>query len=50
VRRGAVSIPHGHAGAANVNRLTDKDDIDPITGMAHYSGIPVSVHPVVTAT
>ena len=42
VRRGAVSIPHGHQ-AANVNRLTDKDDIDPITGMARYSGIPVTL-------
>ncbi len=27
VRRGAVSVPHGHAGA-NVNLLTRKDDID----------------------
>lgn len=45
IRRGAVSIPHGHPYAANVNRLTNKDDIDLITGMAHYSGVPVSVHP-----
>jgi anaerobic selenocysteine-containing dehydrogenase len=45
VRRGAVSVPHGHE-AANVNRLTDKDDIDPVTGMAHYSGIPITLHPV----
>jgi anaerobic selenocysteine-containing dehydrogenase len=45
VRRGAVSVPHGHQ-AANVNRLTDKDDIDPVTGMAHYSGVPVTLHPV----
>jgi anaerobic selenocysteine-containing dehydrogenase len=45
IRRGAVSIPHGHPKAANVNRLTDHNDIDPITGMAHYSGVPVSVHP-----
>ncbi|WP_198541147.1 molybdopterin-containing oxidoreductase family protein [Parafrankia soli] len=44
IRRGAVSVPHGHQGA-NVNRLTGKNDIDLITGMAHYSGIPVSVHP-----
>ena len=27
IRRGAVSIPHGHH-AANVNHLTNKDDID----------------------
>jgi anaerobic selenocysteine-containing dehydrogenase len=43
VRRGVVSVPHGHQ-RANVNRLTHKDDIDPVTGMAHYSGVPVSLH------
>ena len=36
-------MPHGHQGA-NVNRLTDKDAIDPPTGMALYSGIPVTLH------
>jgi anaerobic selenocysteine-containing dehydrogenase len=44
IRRGAVSIPHGHH-AANVNRLTNKDDIDVVTGMVRYSGVPVSLHP-----
>ncbi|MGE2721776.1 molybdopterin-containing oxidoreductase family protein [Mycolicibacterium celeriflavum] len=44
MRRGAVSIPHGHH-AANVNRLTNKDDIDVVTGMVRYSGIAVSLHP-----
>jgi anaerobic selenocysteine-containing dehydrogenase len=44
MRRGAVSIPHGHH-EANVNRLTNKDDIDVVTGMVRYSGIPVSLHP-----
>jgi anaerobic selenocysteine-containing dehydrogenase len=44
IRRGAVSVPHGHA-AANVNLLTSKDDIDLVTGMTRYSGVPVSVHP-----
>ncbi|KWX67472.1 molybdopterin-dependent oxidoreductase [Mycobacterium sp. NAZ190054] len=44
IRRGAVSIPHGHH-TANVNRLTNKDDIDVVTGMVRYSGIPVSLHP-----
>ncbi len=44
IRRGAVSVPHGHAGA-NVNLLTSKDDIDPLTGMTRYSGIPVTLHP-----
>jgi anaerobic selenocysteine-containing dehydrogenase len=44
IRRGAVSVPHGHADA-NVNQLTSKDDIDLLTGMTRYSGVPVSVHP-----
>lgn len=44
IRRGAVSIPHGHH-VANVNHLTNKDDIDVVTGMVRYSGIPVSLHP-----
>ncbi|HEX3545523.1 MAG TPA: molybdopterin-dependent oxidoreductase [Mycobacterium sp.] len=43
IRRGAVSVPHGHTGA-NVNLLTSKDDIDVLTGMTRYSGIPVSLH------
>ena len=46
IRRGAVSVPHGHADA-NVNLLTSKDDIDLVTGMTRYSGVPVSLHPVV---
>jgi anaerobic selenocysteine-containing dehydrogenase len=44
IRRGAVSVPHGHQGA-NVNRLTGKDEIDLVTGMARYSGVPVTLHP-----
>jgi anaerobic selenocysteine-containing dehydrogenase len=44
IRAGAVSVPHGHENA-NVNRLTSKDALDPVTGMAVYSGIPVTVHP-----
>ncbi len=42
--RGAVSVPHGHQGA-NVNRLTDSHDIDRTTGMAHYSGVAVTLRP-----
>ena len=45
IRRGAVSVPHGHH-RTNVNLLTDKDVIDPVTGMVRYSGIPVTVEPV----
>ena len=49
VRRGAVAVPHGHAGA-NVKLLNklpkiSKDDIDLVTGMTRYSGVPVSLHP-----
>jgi anaerobic selenocysteine-containing dehydrogenase len=49
VRRGAVSVPHGHQ-TANVNLLTCKDDTDPLTGMALYSGVPVRIHPAPTAS
>jgi anaerobic selenocysteine-containing dehydrogenase len=45
IRRGAVSVPHGHQDV-NVNRLTSKDDLDPITGMATYCAIPVTLEPV----
>jgi anaerobic selenocysteine-containing dehydrogenase len=45
IRRGVVSVPHGHE-RANVNRLTNKNEIDVVTGMVQYSGIPVSLHPV----
>jgi anaerobic selenocysteine-containing dehydrogenase len=44
MRRGAVSVPHGYPGA-NVNRLTSHLKADPLTGMARYSGLPVTVHP-----
>jgi anaerobic selenocysteine-containing dehydrogenase len=44
MRRGAVSVPHGYADA-NVNRLTSHLQADPLTGMARYSGIAVTVHP-----
>jgi anaerobic selenocysteine-containing dehydrogenase len=44
IRKGVVSVPHGHE-RANVNLLTDKDQIDVVTGMVQYSGIPVTLHP-----
>jgi anaerobic selenocysteine-containing dehydrogenase len=44
IRRGAASIPHGHY-ETNINLLTNKDDIDPISGMVRYSGVPVRVEP-----
>jgi anaerobic selenocysteine-containing dehydrogenase len=45
MRRGVVSVPHGHH-RANVNALSDKDAIDRVTGMVRYSAIPVTVEPV----
>jgi anaerobic selenocysteine-containing dehydrogenase len=44
VGRGHVSIPHGW-GDTNVNLLTSKDEVDPITGMPLYSGLEIEVSP-----
>lgn len=44
VRPGVASIPHGHE-VANVNLLTDACDVDPLTGMVHYTGLPISIAP-----
>ena len=40
-RRQARKLNGGHA--ANVNALTDKDALDPVTGMVRYSGVPVTL-------
>lgn len=45
MRKGVCSIPHGHL-EANVNNLTNVDDVDRFGGMALYSGIPIEVEPV----
>jgi anaerobic selenocysteine-containing dehydrogenase len=42
MRRGVVSIPHGHL-HANVNRLTSVHQVDPLGGMAFYSGVPIRI-------
>jgi len=42
IRVGVVSVPHGFE-EANVNRLTDQFEVDPITGMARYGALPVNV-------
>lgn len=49
VRPGIVSVPHGHE-HANVNLLTDIRSVDALTGMALYSGFPVSVGPAPEVT
>lgn len=45
MRKGVVSISHGHL-HANVNNLTSTDDIDPLGGMAFFSGVPIEIEPV----
>jgi anaerobic selenocysteine-containing dehydrogenase len=46
IRRGAVWLPHGF-GEANANAVTsDRNDVDPLTGMPVFSGVPVTVTPV----
>jgi anaerobic selenocysteine-containing dehydrogenase len=45
IRRGVASIPHGHE-TANVNLLTSVENVDPMTGMVMYSGIPITVEPI----
>jgi len=46
---GVMTVPHGWAGAHNVNHLTSGADVDPLTGMPRMSGLPVSVTPVAEA-
>jgi anaerobic selenocysteine-containing dehydrogenase len=59
LRPGVVSLPHGFGhdldgveltvarqqGGTNANVLTDRDDIDPLSGTAVLNGIPVEVAP-----
>jgi anaerobic selenocysteine-containing dehydrogenase len=42
MRRGVASIAHGHRDA-NVNKLTSTKVIDPLGGMALYSGVPIEI-------
>jgi anaerobic selenocysteine-containing dehydrogenase len=44
MRKGVGSIPHGHFDA-NVNYLTSTQDMDPLGGMAFYSGVPIEIEP-----
>jgi anaerobic selenocysteine-containing dehydrogenase len=45
IRRGVASIPHGHE-VANVNYLTSVEQVDKMTGMVRYTGVPIKVEPV----
>ncbi|MDE2303458.1 MAG: molybdopterin-dependent oxidoreductase [Sphingomonadales bacterium] len=42
IRRGVVSIPHGHE-HANVNELTSLEAVDAMTGMVRYTGVPIAI-------
>lgn len=45
LRKGVMTIPHGWSGSYNVNQLTGTEEVDPLTGMLRFSGLPVSLHP-----
>lgn len=45
IRPGVASIPHGHE-VANVNLLTSIENVDRMTGMVLYTGIPIDIAPV----
>ena len=45
MRRGVASIAHGHE-SANVNCLTSVEDMDPLGGMALYTGVPITLEPL----
>jgi anaerobic selenocysteine-containing dehydrogenase len=49
MRKDVASISHGHE-HANVNNLTNSNDVDPLGGMAHYSGVPIEIEPVIDAS
>lgn len=40
---GVLTVPHGWTGSQNVNRLTSTDEVDPLTGMPRFSGLPVEL-------
>ena len=44
IRPGVASIPHGHE-IANVNLLTSVENVDRMTGMVLYTGIPIELVP-----
>jgi anaerobic selenocysteine-containing dehydrogenase len=45
MRKGVASIAHGHENA-NVNCLTSVSAVDPLGGMALYSGVPIAMDSV----
>jgi anaerobic selenocysteine-containing dehydrogenase len=45
MRPGTVSVNHGRAGADVAHLTSATVDVDPLTGMPHASGLPVTVSP-----
>jgi anaerobic selenocysteine-containing dehydrogenase len=44
LRRGVVAVPHGWSGPAHIGRvISGSIGCDPLTGMVHQSGVPVSL-------
>lgn len=46
IRRGAVAIPHGLADPNVSTLLSASENVDPLTGMPTYSGVPVTLSAV----
>ena len=44
IRPGVASIAHGHE-VANVNLLTSVEEVDALTGMVLYAGVPIEIVP-----
>ena len=44
IRQGVASIAHGHE-VANVNLLTSVEEVDALTGMVLYAGVPIEIAP-----
>ena len=43
IRRGAVAVPHGLAEPNVSTLLSGREDVDPLSGMPTYSGVPIAL-------
>lgn len=46
IRRGTVSVTHGHPGASPGLLISGTTDVDPLTAMPWASGLPISLRPL----
>jgi anaerobic selenocysteine-containing dehydrogenase len=46
LRRGAVSVTHGHPGASPGLLVSNTVDVDPLTAMPRASGLPIDLRPL----